>query len=192
MWQAFTKFIVQFCAPDIAALEVGQQLFKTVHIPKGSYFIRTGEVGSKLGFIYQGLLRTFYVHDNGEEITYCFAMENAMEASFESFISEKPSALSIVAIEDTTLLVITKPDLNSLLDKYLFWNQVSRKLTEQEYLKMTQHADESKTTTAKTKYLNLLKQQPQLLQRVPLHYIASYLGISSRHLTRMRKAITEK
>lgn len=189
MWQTFTNFMTKLCVPDTEALDAAQQYFRTVHMPKGTYFVREGAVCTRLAFIYQGLFRSFYVNDKGVEVTYCFAREGGIGTSFESFISGRTSALSIVTMEDTVLLEINKSDLDKLLSKHLFWNQVSRVLTEQEYLKMTQHADESKTGTAWEKYRKLMAQQPDLLQRVPLHHIASYLGISGRHLTRMRTAI---
>lgn len=189
MWQLFKDFIDKICVPDAAAIEAAQHLFKTTTIRKGAFFIREGAVCTSLGFVGQGLFRSFYVDDKGEEVTRCFAKEGDMETSFQSFISGSPSTFSIVAMEDTQLLEIGKSSLDDLLDKYLFWNQFARILIEHEYMKMTRQADESRTDAAKTKYCKMLELQPDLLQRVPLHYIASYLGISSRHLTRMRKAI---
>lgn len=190
MWSAFTGMISRWCTPDEAALAAARIHFKETRLPKGTYFIREGSVCTGLSFIYKGLLRSFYINDNGEEVTSCFSMEGNMETSFESFIAATPSALSIVAMEDTELLSIEKKDLNLLLEKYIFWNRLSRILTEQEYLKMTRHATANQTEPAQVKYCNILKEHPCLLQRVPLHYIASYLGISSRHLTRLRKSLT--
>ncbi|MNJ86408.1 Cyclic nucleotide-binding domain protein [compost metagenome] len=189
MWQNFTYIISQLCTPDEDALRAAQKLFKEELLPKGTYFVQEGKVCTRLAFVHKGLFRSFYVDEQGEEVTYCFAKEADIETSFESFISGEPSAISIIAMEEVEILVIEKEDLNSLLEKYLFWNRLSRMLTEKEYLKMTRHAAESKTGSARVKYLNLLEQHPGLLQRVPLHYIASYLGISSRHLTRMRKTV---
>lgn len=187
MWQQFTNIISQLCTPDEEALRSAQQLFREERLAKGAYFVREGKVCTRLAFVHKGLFRSFYINDKGEEVTYCFAREGDMETAFESFISSAPSAISIIAMEEVEILVIEKEDLNHLLEQYLFWNQLSRILTEKEYLKMTRHADESKTESARVKYQNLLEQHPGLLQRVPLHYIASYLGISSRHLTRLRK-----
>lgn len=189
MWQAFTRLISELCTPDNDAMQTAQPFFREVRLKKGTYFVREGEVCTQLAFISTGLFRSFYINDRGEEITYCFAKEGEMETSFESFLSSMPSSLSIVAMEDATLLVIEKEDLNSLLEHYLFWNKISRLLTEAEYLKMTRHAAESKTESAGVKYRNLMSQHPDLLQRVPLHYIASYIGISNRHLTRLRKEL---
>ncbi|WP_420149199.1 Crp/Fnr family transcriptional regulator [Spirosoma sp.] len=190
MWQLFIDFISKICVPDAAALEAAQQVFTTVSIRKGAYFIREGEICTSMGFIGHGLCRSFYVNEKGEEVTRCFAKEGEMETSFQSFISGEPSRLSIIAMEDTTLLEINKRSLDELLDKYLFWNQFTRVLIAREYLKMTQQAEDSKTDSAIIKYRKILELEPDLLQRVPLHCIASYLGISSRHLTRMRKAVT--
>lgn len=191
MWENFVNIISKLCIPDEEAVKMAQKFFKEEKLSKGTYFVREGEVCNKLAFVSTGLFRSFYINEKGEDVTYCFSKESDMETSFESFISSTPSSLSIIAMEESEFLVIEKDDLNKLLERYLFWNKLSRLLTEAEYLKMTRHAAEIKTESANIKYLNLLKQSPDLLQRVPLHYIASYLGISSRHLTRMRKMIAQ-
>ncbi|WP_126972674.1 Crp/Fnr family transcriptional regulator [Gynurincola endophyticus] len=189
MWDSFKELIARFTTIDQHAFDSAKPYFHAEKLQKGAYFIRHGEICKQLAYIHQGLLRSFFVDEKGNEITYCFCTDNDIETSFKSFITHTPSELSIQALEDTTLLVIYQKDLQYLLDKFIFWNKISRLLTEKEYLKMEEHASQSKTDLAKEKYLRLLRERPQLLQKVPLYYIASYLGISNRHLTRLRKEI---
>lgn len=188
IWEAFREYISKSCNMDEAAFEFARPYFREKRLYKGDYFIREGQLCHQLAFIHKGIFRSFYTDEEGDEKTYCFCSNNDIETSFESFISGKPSSLSIIAMEDAELLWIEKKDLNHLFENYLFWSELGRILVEMEYLKMARHAAETKTETAQDKYLRLMKERPELLQRVPLHYIASYLGISSRHLTRMRKA----
>ncbi len=192
MWASFRNTLLQYSDVDDEALALSQSLFYERKLARGTYFVKDGEICTQLAFVHKGLFRSFYANDRGEEITYCFALEGDMETSFESFISSRPSALSIIAMEDSEVLMIDKEPLYELFDRHLFWSKLGRLLTEAEYLKMTRHASESKTETAQVKYLNILEQRPALIQRVPLHYIASYLGISSRHMTRMRRTLAGK
>lgn len=190
IWDAFRKNISKSCRINETAFAAARPYFREKRLQKGDYFIREGQSCHQLAFVYRGIFRSFYIDTGGNEKTYCFCADNDIETSFESFISGKPSFLSVIAMEEVELLAIDRKDLNYLFENYLFWSELGRILVEMEYLKMSRHAAEVKTETAQDKYLSLMKERPELLQRVPLHYIASYLGISSRHLSRMRKAVS--
>lgn len=189
MWHSFKKLLSGFIIVDENAFDSANVFFKEHKLSKGDFFVREGNACNQLAYVYQGILRSFYINEKGEDITYCFCANNDMETSFKSFLLGEPSAISIQALEDTSLLVIDKNDLQHLFDTHLFWSEIGRLLTEQEYLKMELHASTIKNESAKEKYLRLIEERPMLLQKVPLHYIASYLGISNRHLTRLRKEI---
>lgn len=189
MWTSFRKFIEQLSPVQNDEFEFARPFFREVQLPKGHFFIREGEICKQLAYLHKGILRSFYTNEKGEDVTYCFCTDHHLETSFKSFLLQQPSHISIQAMANSSLLIIEKEDLDRLFAGSLFWSTTGRLLTEREYLKMEEHASDIKAESAREKYLRLLHEHPVLLQKVPLQYIASYLGITSRHLTRLRKEI---
>ena len=118
-----------------------------------------------------------------------FCTENSLTTSYKSFIVQKPSSLSIQALEDTELLVIDYEHLRKLYSASPAWQNVGRTIAEKEYMVMEQYAFVLNNETAKEKYLRLLKEQPQIIQKAAVNHIASYLGITTRTLSRIRSEI---
>ena len=163
--------------------------FKEQTLQKGDFFVRQNNVCRQIAFINKGTLRTFYINDKAEEITSCFCTENSLTTSYKSFIVQKPSSLSIQALEDTELLVIDYEHLRKLYSASPAWQNVGRTIAEKEYMVMEQYAFVLNNETAKEKYLRLLKEQPQIIQKAAVNHIASYLGITTRTLSRIRSEI---
>ena len=163
--------------------------FKVLILKKGDCFIEQGDVCRQIGFIKQGTLKTYYINDKGEEITSCFCTENNFTTSYKSFILQSPSDLTIRAIEETELFVIDYENLQKLYAKSLAWQAIGRAVAEREYIVMEQYASVLSNETAKEKYLRMLKEQPNILQKASITDIASYLGVSRRTLSRIRKEI---
>ena len=153
--------------------------------------MQQGKVCQQIGYINKGFLRGYYNNANAEEITACFCTGNNLTTSYKSFILQTPSSLSIQALEETELLVIDYDSLQKLYSKSIVWQNIGRAVAEREYIVMEQYASVLNNETAKEKYLRLLKEQPQIIQKSPVHFIASYLGITTRTLSRIRKEITE-
>lgn len=156
---------------------------------KGSYIVEQGKTCKHLYFIKSGFLRGFYYQDNGKEITSWFAFENETVTSMYSFISQKPSFETIEVLEDSTLFEISYQNVQFLFKKYPEFNLIGRILTEKYYIELEERTMSLQFQTATERYLNLLQQQPQLLQKASLGMIASYLGISQETLSRIRKKI---
>lgn len=186
----FRAFLNRVVEVDEHDFKMGISYFRTLTLRKGEHFVTTGEVCKHLAFVQSGMLRTYFVNDNGEEITYCFCTENHFETSFKSFILQTPSLLSIQVLEDAELLVISFEDLQHLYRESQTWERIGRLFSENEYLKMEEHASNVKNDSASAKYLRLMHDHPQIIQKAPLTYIASYLGITPRHLSRLRRELT--
>lgn len=99
--------------------------------------------------------------------------------------------MSIQAIEETKLLVIDYSSLQKLYKSSPVWQNIGRKVAEQEYIVMEKYASVLNNETAKEKYLRLLKEQPTVIQKASVEDIASYLGVTRRTLSRIRKEIAE-
>lgn len=159
------------------------------NIDKGDFLIRQGQICKEIAFIKKGALRSYFVNEKGEEVTNCISFENDLMNAFSSFIKEEPTEENIQAIIDTEIEFISKHDIESLFDSSINWQKVGRKLTEQQYLNLENRILSFLNDSAENRYIKLASNQPQYIKQIPLHHISSYLGISTRHLTRIRKSI---
>lgn len=164
--------------------------FSKVFLGKGDFFIQQGETSRQIAFINRGSMRTFYFNDKGEEITACFRSENSLVSSYTSFILQKPSFLSIIALEESELVVIEYDSLQQLYSTSMVWQSIGRLMAESEYINMEHYASVLNNESAKEKYLRLLEEQAEVVQKSNVEHIASYLGVSRRQLSRIRKEIS--
>tara|TARA_R110000868_G_scaffold399969_1_gene674027 strand:+ start:69 stop:644 length:576 start_codon:yes stop_codon:yes gene_type:complete len=165
--------------------------FKKITLQKGEFFIEQNKISKQIAFINSGILRTYYINDKAEEITSCFCTENNLASSYKSFILQSPSNVAMIALEKTELLVISFNDLQGLYKESTNWQTIGRIVAEKEFIVMEQYASILNNETAKEKYLRLLKEQPEIIQKSPINYIASYLGVTRRTLSRIRKEISK-
>jgi CRP-like cAMP-binding protein len=163
--------------------------FTEVHLKKGDVFIQQGKICRHIAYINKGTLRTFYINDKAEEITSCFCTSNSLATSYKSFILQQPSELSIQALEDTELLVIDYDRLQQLYRTSFAWQNIGRSVAEREYFNMERYASILNNESAKEKYLRLLEEQPEVLQKASIEDIATYLGVTRRTLSRIRQEI---
>jgi CRP-like cAMP-binding protein len=157
---------------------------------KFDFFIREGEVCREIAFINLGTFRSFYTSNKGEEFTYCILFPNNFLAAYSSFITGEPTSENIQAITETELLVISKNKVDSLIQESTNWLKVFKIIAEQEYIELEKRVFQLQKDNAVQRYRDLIENQPQYIQQIPLQYLASYLGITQRHLSRIRKEIT--
>jgi CRP-like cAMP-binding protein len=158
-------------------------------LKKGEFFVRQGKICRQIAFINNGTLRIFYINDKAKEITSCFCTKNSMATSYKSFILQDPSMLSIQALEDTQLFVIDFDNLQKLYSTSMAWQNIGRQIAEREYFVMEQYASVLSNESAKKKYLRLLNEQPEVLQKASVEDIATYLGVTRRTLSRIRQEV---
>ena len=153
---------------------------------KGDFLLKEGQVVSNLFVIEKGLVRSFY-NSNEREINVWFGFENVILGSVTPLFFNQPSIENIQFLEDTSLYYISSSDLNKLYETSLEMNIVGRKMAE-EYCKILEERSFSlQTQSAEQRYNDLLKNQPEIVQRISLRHIASYLGISQETLSRIRR-----
>ena len=162
-------------------------LFNPLTLKKDEYFLELGKRCNQVAFIKTGMLRIFYPNDKGEDTTCYFSLPNEFVTSFSSFTTQKLSTENIQAILPTELFVINKQDLELLYRKIPAAQEFGRKAAENLAIIMEKRISLFLTNTADERYQYLLLQNPILIQKVPLQYLASYLGISPQHLSRLRK-----
>lgn len=166
-----------------------EQFTKEVNVAAKTILLREGEIASKIFFVKKGCLRMWMNHD-GKEITFQFFFEDEMVASIESFRGKTPGILNIQAIEPTTLLVLSRKHFKIILNES---PQVKDFLLETAFKRFSDYTklylSFLKNSPAE-RYKDLIANQPNIIQRVPQHYIASYLGITPVSLSRIRNKIS--
>lgn len=157
---------------------------------KGATLLKEGQKSNDGYFVLKGCIRTYYII-GGDEKTTAFYTE--MEAlTPHSVINKAPSEYYISCVEDT-ILIFSTPDMEAeMFSKFPKFESLCRILAEEFLAKQQINFDEFKTSSPEQRYLNLLNKRPDLIQRVPQHQLASYLGIKPQSLSRLRARILEK
>jgi CRP-like cAMP-binding protein len=165
-----------------------QEYLKQIACAKGHYLIKEGKVSKHLYFLQHGALRGYY-NLEGKEVTYWFGFENDFVTSFHSFITQQPAVENIQLLEGSILWEISKENLTLLMNKYTDIERLVRIAYERYYIRLEDRFVNAQFKSAKERYQNLLKLAPHIIERVPLGYIASYLGISGETLSRIRSRV---
>ncbi len=164
--------------------------FRRREAKRGEIILKEGEVCRHLSFLESGLLRYFIVKD-GEERNKFFTIAPYLFTSQYSFNNQTPAKETIQTIEDSVIWEIALEENRQLL-QLSSWNQFARKITQEVQFFTEEILEELQTETAENRYIKLLNNQPELLQRIPLKHLASYLGIAPQSLSRIRKKVSAR
>ncbi len=158
-------------------------------IPKGKIILKTGEICAYVFIVNKGALRGF-AKDGTKEITSWITVENEMVTSISSFFVQLPSFENIQALENCELIGLSYEHLEMIYNRYPEMNIVGRKLLEKYYRDAEERAYITRLNKATDKYNHLLHTKPELLNRIPQKYIASFLGIRLETLSRLRAKLS--
>jgi len=180
----------------VALSEAEQQVVKTFFTPKKlrkrQYLLQEGEPCKYLAFVEKGILRSYNVDNKGVEHIIHFAMEGWWMGDIYSFLSGEPSGYNIDAIEYAELLMITLDGFEHMMVKVPRMERYFRILFQNNIISKERRLISSISYSAEEKYLRLAESSPELLQRIPLNLVASYLGITPETLSRIRKKLAQK
>lgn len=157
-------------------------------IPPKTILLEEGKVADKLYLIRKGCLRLFFYND-GKDLTFQFFFEGDFVASFDSLYKRKPSLFSLESIESTEVSVIKRDTFYNLIDKTPSLRQAYEEKLIDRFIDYQQLFLSRIKNTPQQRYEELLKEHPNIIQRVPQHYIASYLGITPVSLSRIRNRL---
>jgi len=188
--EALKTAVRQLC-PEITEEEFSQfdPYFQIREIKKGEYFYAHGEVHKQIGFVNKGALRCFYVDENGEVKNTRFIFEHDYAVDYNSFLNQQKSAGAIIALEHTELVLISHNGFYNALKESANWAQFGRKIADHVFQRTQHKLDSHLQKTPEQRYIDLLKKRPELIERVPLYHLASYLGIKRESLSRIRNRI---
>ena len=160
-------------------------------LKKGELLTRSGEVCNQVSFINKGLLRFFYVVD-GKEICTGFVAENEYIAQYDSFLTRQPSSGNIDALEDCELINLSYDDIQELYKTIPIFETFGRKIAEILFIMISMQTTRLLTLSPEERYQSVIENQPFIIQRVPQYMIASFIGITPEHLSRLRNKMTGK
>lgn len=156
--------------------------------PKGTLLLRSGQTENYLSFIEKGIIR-FYVPKAENNVTFSFSFADEFVSAYDSFLTQTPCGYHVETLTETILWRVTFNDIQAIYTETDIGNTIGRYASEGLYLENFRREISLLTDTAEQRYLNLLAEQPHLIQNIPLKYIASYIGITPQALSRIRRRI---
>jgi CRP-like cAMP-binding protein len=161
-------------------------------LKKHELFAEHGKIANEVGFVLEGMLRHYYMKDGEEKTTY-FYFENHLVASYISCITKQPSLLSIQALSDCKLIVFPYAVLKELMEKNRTWQKFGRVLAEYLAIGLEERMVGLLMQSPEERYLELIRgNKVKIIERIPQHYIANYLGLTPVSLSRIRNRVMKK
>jgi CRP-like cAMP-binding protein len=191
MYESLKKFCKTTVPLTEAELKLIDNYFEVRNLKKKAFLLHDGSICNFIGFIANGTIRHFHVKD-GVEKTCDISFENAWVTDFQSFTQSTPAIMNLQAMEETTVFIIRKENLQKLYTECPKYETFGRLMAEQVAQRATEIAMSLSSEKPEERFQNLIKKQPDLFQRIPQKYIANFLGISPESLSRIRHRIYTK
>jgi CRP/FNR family transcriptional regulator len=161
-------------------------------LKSNTFYLKKDQVQNEMSFLHQGLLRSFYIDDKGSEITIQFIKEGEYIADYSAFITQKPSKFYIQCLEPCILVNISFLTIQDAYFNFKNFENYGRKIAEAILVNKQNRIESFLFQNAESRYLNFLKQNPSLINRISITHLCSFLGIERQSLTRIRKKLNTK
>jgi len=187
----FTEYLNVLHKASPLSIKSRKELLKCIskkEILKGEYVLKHGETCKHIYYVNKGFVRIFYFK-NGKNITEWFANEKQFFFSISSYFEEIPSNLVIEATEDSEIILLAKDGLEKLRKSNIEVANLMISFFSSSLMLSQQRMESLQFETAKNRYAKLLLEQPEILNKVPLQFVASFLGISQETLSRIRAKV---
>jgi len=192
MFEAINKFVKKRIVISPEEISLFNSLLQHKKVPKKTYLLQEGEICRFEAYINKGCIRTYYINENGIEVTLQFAIEDWWVSDITSFHEQKPSRMFIETLEDCELLILTPESKEQLLQKAPCFERMFRIMVQRNLSALQERLFKTIVTTAVDKYLDFIERYPTIPQRVAQHYIASYLGFTPEFLSKVRTKLSKK
>lgn len=187
MHQKLFDIITQQVNLTDADITLCRTYFEPVAYPKNMVVEEDGKVPQYLYFVVSGFMRLFYYNEEGDEVTTHINCPPGFITTYQHFVNQTPAAENVACVTACELLRITQPNLHMLTTVSPALKDFSIWVFQQSMVYNEQRSKQLATLTAEQRYQQLMIQYPQILQHVPLQYIASFLGMNAKSLSRIRK-----
>lgn len=167
-----------------------QKCFKPIELQKNDFFVREGEYARQIGFLHEGIVRAFFLNQEGKEYNKQFFVAPAIIGAYSSLITKQPNQIAQQALTDCQILVADFPMIETLYDQFHDLERLGRKIAEFYFLEKEQKEIEMALLDADKRYILMRERFPMIESIIPQYHIASYLGISPTQLSRIRKKLS--
>ncbi|WP_298148573.1 Crp/Fnr family transcriptional regulator [Flavobacterium sp.] len=188
--QQLLDLLLQYSPLTIQQVELIRSKTEIRKLKAGAYFSEAGKTADEVGFVAEGIFRICYYSKDGNEVTRYFIDENNFLVDLNSYTYQIPSSEYIQAITDVELVVFKRKDLTDIANTIVGWDKITNQITTKAFLDKVNRISPMLAEDATTRYKNFLDQFPKLALRIPLSYLASYLGITQQSLSRIRKNLS--
>jgi len=175
--QNLINYLLQFGNLNEQQIELITGSVKILNLAKDDYFSEAGKIAKQVAFVNEGILRVCYYTKKGEEITRYFVEENNFAVDLNSFHNQIPSSDYVQAIIPTELYIFSRENLENFSNTIIIWDSIIAKITQKALVEKINRISPILAEDAKTRYLEFFKRFPKLANRIPLNYLASYIGI---------------
>ena len=189
MHESFYAFIQELSPEFNIDINLLKSLLNSRKVNKGKFLFHRGDICDFVAFTYKGCLRSFVLKE-GKEYTLFFHTENQTFGDYESFQKNKPACFSCQAIEDSEVLIFNHQAM-VLFEKAPGGQKLLRLVAEDLAFLLRDKLLSLLIDTPQERYLKLIETQPELLQRIPQYYLASYLGIEPESLSRLKRRVNK-
>ena len=179
---------------DIDSVDLDRFVALTIPrtIEKGEFFIRTGQVARYQAFVLKGVLASYSIDTKGEKHVVQIAIEGHWISDLYSFLSKEPAVFTVEALEKCELLLMSLENHERACNEIPVFERFFRLLIQNALVQHQRRISNIYSESAEDRYLNLIKEKPEIAQSVPQHYLASFLGIKPQSLSRIRKQMSQK
>jgi CRP/FNR family transcriptional regulator, anaerobic regulatory protein len=192
MYDELKKFCLQLVpAMNEEALNIIVEKSQVMHYSKGQDIVADNAVCNYVYFINKGFVR-FYVKAEDKEICTGFIGAGTFVSAYQSFLTRQPNIDCLGVIEDVELLAISYNDIQSLYKTYPITEILGRKVAESLFIMINQRTNALLVLTPEERYLKMIETQPEIMQNVPQYMLATYIGVTPEHLSRLRKKMAAK
>lgn len=187
--EKFIDYILQFGNLNKQQIDLITSKATELELRKDDYYWEAGKTVKQIGFLTDGILRVYYYNNKGEEITRYFIDENHLILSGNTIDEFYTPSEYLSAITDCKMVVFSKQDWKEISETIIGWDAILQQIIAKYHREKIARRSELVSQDAMTRYLDFIKKFQTLANRVPLSYIASYLGITPSSLSRIRKNI---
>lgn len=187
--ETLINYLLQFGQLNQQQIDLIKSKLVMRSIAKGAYYHEAGKIPKEIIFLTEGIMRINYYNSKGDDITKYFIEENHFLADINSYNQEIPSTEYVQAITDCEYIVFSKSVMDELSMTIIGWDAIVAKITAKGLADKVNRISPMMTEDGKEKYLKFLAVFPTLANRIPLSYLASYLGITQSSLSRIRREI---
>lgn len=190
MFQKLRKNLLSKAEFTDSELDSILEKFKKKEIPKKKFLLFSGSTCNFVAYILDGCMRSYTIEDDGREKVLQLAIEDYWISDVKAFLTNEPAELIIEAIEPTQVLLLYRDDLETLFKQIPGLEKYFRILYQNAYINLQNRLHSFVKLSAKERYLNLVKDHPQIVQRVPLVHLSSYIGATPETISRIRKELS--